>query len=371
MKQFMALAGAAALALTTPALADKGEKGGGGSGGGKPAKVERGGGKGGGKAMKADRRGGGQQARKAKRRGGDDRRAERRDRGDVRKAERGTGKASKQERQFREVRAERGRDRVKERREVRVAREDRGPVRSEGIVRERDREDRVRLTRDERYSPTVRYATNDRYSYRSDNGCPPGLAAKNNGCLPPGQAKKLVGTRLPDRYWDERPPAYYSTWYPDDDRYFYRSGDGYIYRVARDTRLVSGFMPLYDWDDQYVDYYHVGEPYPIDTYSYYNVPTAYQPYYADSDDHYYRYGDGAIYQVDRGDGLVEAIVALLAGDLAVGSPLPAGYDMYNVPLAYRDRYHDTPDAWYRYNDGYIYQVDPQTRLVESVIEALV
>ena len=64
-------------------------------------------------------------------------------------------------------------------------------------------------------------------------------------------------------------------------------------------------------------------------------------------------------------------MALLAGDLAVGSQLPAGYDVYNVPVAYRDRYYDTPDAWYRYNDGYIYQVDPQTRLVQAVIEALV
>ena len=27
------------------------------------------------------------------------------------------------------------------------------------------------------------------------DGCPPGLAKKHNGCMPPGQAKKLVGTR--------------------------------------------------------------------------------------------------------------------------------------------------------------------------------
>lgn len=367
MKKLMALAGAAALALTAPALADKG---GGGNGGGKPAKAERGGG-GGGKASKAERRGGGQQARKAERRGGDAGRAERRGRGEVRRAERGNGKAGKQERQGRELRAERGHERVKDRGNTRIAREDRRPERSQQFVRERDREDRVRLGRDERSSLPLRYATAERYDYGSNESCPPGLAAKNNGCLPPGQAKKLVGTRLPERYRDDRPPAHYSSWYPDTDRYFYRSGDGYIYRVARDTRLVNGFMPLYDWDDQDVDYYHVGERYPVDTFSYYNVPAAYQPYYADSNEHYYRYGDGAIYQVDRGDGLVEAIVALLAGDLAVGSPLPAGYDMYNVPLAYRDRYHDTPDAWYRYNDGYIYQVDPQTRLVQSVIEALV
>ena len=44
----------------------------------------------------------------------------------------------------------------------------------------------------------------DRYSYvdRYDDRCPPGLAKKNNGCLPPGQAKKIyrdavVGHRVP------------------------------------------------------------------------------------------------------------------------------------------------------------------------------
>ena len=42
----------------------------------------------------------------------------------------------------------------------------------------------------------------DRYvlAQRDDRhqGCPPGLAKKNNGCLPPGQAKKLaVGQPLP------------------------------------------------------------------------------------------------------------------------------------------------------------------------------
>ena len=40
-----------------------------------------------------------------------------------------------------------------------------------------------------------------RYAYADNHrvaGCPPGLAKKNNGCLPPGQAKKLaVGQPLP------------------------------------------------------------------------------------------------------------------------------------------------------------------------------
>ena len=39
------------------------------------------------------------------------------------------------------------------------------------------------------------------YSYGA-GGCPPGLAKKNNGCMPPGQAKKLYnrGQRFPLNY---------------------------------------------------------------------------------------------------------------------------------------------------------------------------
>ena len=34
--------------------------------------------------------------------------------------------------------------------------------------------------------------------YRSAQGCPPGLAKKNNGCMPPGQARKWqIGQPLP------------------------------------------------------------------------------------------------------------------------------------------------------------------------------
>ena len=69
--------------------------------------------------------------------------------------------------------------------------------------------------------------------------------------------------------------------------------------------------------------------------------------------------------------MISSIVALLAGDLAVGQPLPGDYGVYNVPMAYRDRYYDTPDALYRYNDGYIYQADPKTQLITAVIDALV
>ena len=51
-----------------------------------------------------------------------------------------------------------------------------------------------------------RRAVNDYYAKHYGHGdCPPGLAKKNNGCLPPGQAKKwAVGEPLPRdvRYYD-------------------------------------------------------------------------------------------------------------------------------------------------------------------------
>jgi hypothetical protein len=51
--------------------------------------------------------------------------------------------------------------------------------------------------------------------------------------------------------------------------------------------------------------------------------------------------------------------------------MPDGYGVYNVPYDYRSRYYDTPDAWYRYDDGYIYRIDPTTRLIQAAIQLLV
>jgi len=50
--------------------------------------------------------------------------------------------------------------------------------------------------------------------------------------------------------------------------------------------------------------------------------------------------------------------------------MPAGYDVYNVPYAYRSQYRDSPNSLYRYNDGYVYQVDPTTQLVQAAIQLL-
>jgi hypothetical protein len=379
MRNILLAAGIAALALAAPASAQKGGDKGGDRGGGKPAKVERGGG-GPGKSAKGERRGGAKQARAERRGGGGEKRVRAERRAKVDRL-RGPERQAKAERRRPDRQAKVDRVRNNERREVR-ADHDRGRAgnrqapqarldrdRDRRLVRIERRDDDRREFRDRRDG--LRFVDHDRNRDRYDN-CPPGLAAKNNGCLPPGQARKLVGRALPAAFASSLLPAAYRGYYPDTDDYTYRSGDGLIYRIARSSGLVDGYSPLWGYGADYTpDYYYPGERYPLDYVSFYNVPTPYQGYYRDDDEWLYRYGDGGIYQVNRSTGLVEGIVALLAGDLGIGQPLPAGYDVYNVPYAYRDEYYDTPDRWYRYNDGYIYQVDPQTRLVQAVIQALV
>lgn len=48
------------------------------------------------------------------------------------------------------------------------------------------------------FSDGDRMAIRDYYGGPMPRGCPPGLAKKNNGCMPPGQAKKwMMGHPLP------------------------------------------------------------------------------------------------------------------------------------------------------------------------------
>jgi len=44
--------------------------------------------------------------------------------------------------------------------------------------------------------------------------------------------------------------------------------------------------------------------------------------------------------------------------------------VYNVPYAYRDQYVDGPDDYYRYADGYVYDVDPTTQLIQAAIQLI-
>lgn len=454
MTKWVLAAGAAALAISSPTLAQKDRGGEKGKGGQQAAKVERGGG-GGARPAKADR-GGSARAVKAERggsgraakvdRGGDGVRAAKADRGGSSRAvkidRRGGDRTVRAERRGgnREARPVQGfvsrGDDKRQARGVQLKQADRGNVRvpddnrSRLAVTQRGGDDRrarairidddrrgrvvridgdrsVRAVRinDDRRLRGVRFdddrrvvrVDNDRF-LRIDNdrvlridddrfdrrfaglglidNCPPGLAKKLNGCLPPGQARKgfdnnvfglgavlpatFAGTRFVPDYYRDYDRSFYSDFLLDDDDYYYRYDDGYMYRVDRDYNIVAGLIPLLGGG------YSMGQPYPLG-YSAYNVPYQYRSYYADDDDYYYRYGDGGIYQVDRSTGLIAAIVSLLAGGLSVGQPLPLGYDAYNVPYAYRARYYDTPDNWYRYNDGNVYGIDPRTRIVQTVI----
>jgi hypothetical protein len=114
----------------------------------------------------------------------------------------------------------------------------------------------------------------------------------------------------------------------------------------------------------------VGQVLPAALLGGYNVPLGYQGFYPDSPDYAYRYNDGNILRIERESNIVSGLIPLLGGGFGVGRMLPAGYDAYNVPLQYRDVYYDTPDAFYRYGDNAIYQVDPQTRMIESVVALL-
>jgi hypothetical protein len=204
------------------------------------------------------------------------------------------------------------------------------------------------------------------------NGCPPGLARQNAWCMPPGQLRKaqFIGQSLPIANWAYNVPDRYTYRFVDSDDFYYRYDDeGYVYQFDRDNDLVSSIVPLFGSD------LFVGEPLPLG-YDVYNLPLAYRPYYQDNSDSLYRYDDSAIYQVDPESRLIEGIVALLTGGvgglggLGIGDMLPSGYDAYNVPLDYRDQYIDSDEAWYRYADGSIYEVDPQTRLIEEVISLI-
>jgi hypothetical protein len=136
-----------------------------------------------------------------------------------------------------------------------------------------------------------------------------------------------------------------------------------VYQVDCNTGFVENVIPTYAGG------YGVGQILPS-AYSYYNVPMQYRDLYYPTSDYSYWYAPGAIYQYDPNSSLITSVAALLSPGMTIGQPLPAGYGVYNVPLAYRGTYYDTPNAWYRYNNGYIYQVDPTTQLVTAIVASL-
>jgi hypothetical protein len=189
----------------------------------------------------------------------------------------------------------------------------------------------------------------------------------------------LPGTYLPNYYMNSYVPDYYglNSFYPSSYASYggyggyggYNQGlcnryaNGVIYQVDCFTGMVVDVIPLYAGG------YGVGQLLPS-AYNYYNVPYQYRDLYYDTSDYGYWYAPGAIYQYDPRSSLITSVAALMSPGFSVGQPLPMGYDVYNVPYAYRSTYYDTPNAWYRYNNGYIYQVDPTTQLVSAIVASV-
>jgi hypothetical protein len=171
-----------------------------------------------------------------------------------------------------------------------------------------------------------------------------------------------IGQRVNPDWYEDFAPIRYQSYYDAGPNYYYRYDDdnGYLYQLQSGSNLVSALFPILGGA------YSVGRPMPYYYDSTYNVPYGYSSLYYDTPDMYYRYGDGAIYGVNPTTQLITGIVALLTGqNFGIGQMLPQGYDAYNVPYAYRSSYYDTPDMWYRYDDGYIYGVDPYSRMIET------
>ncbi len=186
------------------------------------------------------------------------------------------------------------------------------------------------------------------------SGCPPGLAKKNPPCVPPGHVRTRVVRYDYDRpdFWGLRLA---------DNRYRYRYDNGYLLRLEPSGR-TGGYIPLLGGA------LAAGNPWP----TYYQpvaLPTYYENYYGIGPYNSYRYADNVIYRVNPETAAITSIAALLTGDdFTIGQPAPLGYDVYNVPYPYRTQYVDSPTAMYRYSDGYVYQIDPTTRLVAAAIE---
>ena len=84
------------------------------------------------------------------------------------------------------------------------------------------------------------YGTHGNVGY-GVGGCPPGLAKKGNGCLPPGQAKRryIVGQRLPTTVVIQPlPPVLVTRLGPAPRGYEYAVVDGDVVKLAVGTRLV-------------------------------------------------------------------------------------------------------------------------------------
>jgi hypothetical protein len=209
-------------------------------------------------------------------------------------------------------------------------------------------------------TPDYYWEYGDGYAYQVNRGT--NLIASLIPLLAGGY---MPGQYLPQPYMASYVPDYYgfNSFYPDYGDLCNRYVNGVVYEVDCASGMVEDVVPVY------ASGYGVGQMLPA-SYAYYNVPSQYRRLYYDTPDYNYWYAPGAIYQYDPRSSMITSVAALLSPGFAVGQALPVGYDVYNVPYGYRSTYYDTPNAWYRYSNGYIYQVDPATRLVTAIVASI-
>lgn len=121
---------------------------------------------------------------------------------------------------------------------------DKGETKGKGHARDREESDRA----PERHSTTISHFTDrhrvvirDYYVGQFQAGrCPPGLAKKRNGCMPPGQAKKWhIGRPLPrDVVFYDLPPALVVELGPPPVGYRYVRAAADILLIAIGTGMV-------------------------------------------------------------------------------------------------------------------------------------
>lgn len=116
---------------------------------------------------------------------------------------------------------------------------DAGQGKGKGKGKHKGRNDVDRVVFVDTDRSAVRGWWNDTYGR---GNCPPGLAKKNNGCLPPGQARKryVVGRRLPSGViWERVPPVLLPRLTPTRAGYEYVVVDGDVLLMNRTSRLVA------------------------------------------------------------------------------------------------------------------------------------
>src|SRR5438270_825144 len=92
------------------------------------------------------------------------------------------------------------------------------------------------------------------------------------------------------------------------------------------------------------------------------LPATLEYLYPPTPDYYYEYGGGYLYQVDRTDNLIAALIPLLAGGFLPGQYLPPSYMASYAPDYYGYDAFYPADYGYgglcnRYDYGVVYQVD--------------